>query len=85
MDASIHQSLDILEMSGHPLLEKLLGVTDVDLVSHFTRYLVDDYRNPADSSVLTLSGASWVSAVTVSDFEIHRFHSFGQFLRKVTR
>ena len=78
-DSLLHESLHILEVARHSLFESLLLVPDIDLVRHFTSDLVNDDRNSADSSILTLSGASWVSAVAVSDFKVHQFHSFGQF------
>jgi hypothetical protein len=62
----------------------LLHVADVDLVHHLAGNPVDDDRQSAKTSILTLAWSSASSAVTVPYFEIHRFDAFGEFLREIS-
>ncbi len=78
-DSLLHESLDVLEVACHPLLEVLLRIPDVDLICHVASNFVNDYRYSTHSSILALASTSGISAVAISDFEIHRFDSFGQF------
>jgi hypothetical protein len=52
-------------------VEVLLGVPDVYLVSQLTSDLVNDYRDPAYSSILAFASPSGISAVPVSHLEAH--------------
>jgi hypothetical protein len=45
----------VLEVPPHPILEILLGVTDIDLARCFALDPVHYYRNSADFSVLEIS------------------------------
>jgi hypothetical protein len=71
VDSFVHELLDVLKVARHSFLEVLLSASDVDLVRHLTSDLVDDDRNSTNASVLTFARASGVSAVAVSDFEVH--------------
>jgi hypothetical protein len=74
VDFLLHELLDVLKVACHSFLEVLLSVSDI--VRHLTSDLVDDDWN-STNAVLTFACASGVSAVAVSGFEVHRFHSVG--------
>jgi hypothetical protein len=75
MDSLFHELFDVLEVAHHSFLEILLSVSNVNLVRHLASDLVDDNQNSANAPILTVSGASGVSAVVVADFKFHRHNS----------
>jgi hypothetical protein len=55
VESFLHQFLGILKVTSHSHLELFLPVSDVDFVRHLASDLVDDDRNSAYASVLTLA------------------------------
>jgi hypothetical protein len=56
VNSFLHQLLDILEVTHHPLFEVLQSAPNVNLlILQFTSDLVDDDQNPAHVSILALS------------------------------
>jgi hypothetical protein len=53
----------VLKMSSHPVLEELLGITNIELlVSRFTFHFVDHHWFPAHFPIVTLTFWSFAIA-----------------------
>ena len=76
MSAFVHQFLDILKVSSHPHLKKLLRVAYIDLVCQLTGNPVDDNWHSAKTSVLTLAWSPASSVIAGSYLEVKQFNSF---------
>jgi hypothetical protein len=73
VDSFLRQFLDILKVTSHSYLELLLPVSDVDFACHLASDLVDDDRNSAYASVLTLARSSAASTAAFPHLEVYAY------------